>query len=86
MSIIEKTANKYLGGYTYYCLLPLSLPLLGPLAFPFLVVTAVLFPLQTLVLVFLVAVIPAVKKKKKSYQLLYKHITLRNKKEIIFSI
>ncbi len=44
---------------THYCFLPLPLPLLGPFELPLLVVPAVLLPLQPLVLVLLVAVIPA---------------------------
>lgn len=41
-----------------YCFFPLPLPLLSPLKLPLLVVLAVLLPLQTLVLVFLIAVVP----------------------------
>lgn len=44
---------------THYCFLPLLLPLLGPLRLPLLVVPAVLLPLQPLMLVLLITVIPA---------------------------
>lgn len=43
---------------THYCFLLLPLSLLGPFKLPLLVVPAVLLPLQPLVLVLLVAVIP----------------------------
>lgn len=73
--------------------MPLSLPLLGPLTFPFLIVASELFLLQTLMLVFLVAVIPEVEKedktfheKKKKKNTLSKHATVRNKKEITCQI
>lgn len=48
---------------THYCFLPLLLPLLGPLGLPLLVVPAVLLPLQPLVLVLLITVIPAQESK-----------------------
>lgn len=41
----------------YNCLLPLSLPLLGPFRFPFFILFAVFFPLQPFMLIFLIAVI-----------------------------
>lgn len=47
---------------THDCFLPLPLSLLGPFELPLLVVPAVLLPLQPLVLVLFVAVIPAEQK------------------------
>lgn len=43
---------------THYCFLLLPLSLLGPFKLPLLIVPAVLLPLQPLMLVLLVAVIP----------------------------
>ena len=49
---------------THYCFLLLPLSLLGPFELPLLIVPAVLLPLQPLMLVLLIAVIPVEDKRR----------------------
>ena len=61
---------------THYCFLLLPLPLLGSFELPLLVVPAVLLPLQPLVLVILVAVIPVEDKTIVTSLVLLLHLLL----------